>query len=113
MAPAQVVAAGLDVSPERHLRAKEIFLAACELPPQECAAYLDEACGSDAGLRREVDDLLAFDQPASEEPPEKRPPERIGTFHLLQKLGEGGMGEVWEAEQEGPVRRRVAFKLIK
>jgi non-specific serine/threonine protein kinase/serine/threonine-protein kinase len=101
------------MSPERHLRAKEIFLAACELAPQKRAAYLGEACGSDAGLRREVDDLLAFDQPTSERPADHRPPERIGSFHLLQKLGEGGMGEVWEAEQEGPVRRRVAFKVIK
>jgi hypothetical protein len=37
----------------------------------------------------------------------------IGRYHLLQKIGEGGMGEVWLAEQKEPVRRRVAFKLIK
>jgi len=113
MASAQAFAPGVDVSPEQHLRAKEVFLAACELPLEQRAAYLDEACGSDVGLRREVDDLLNFDRPTSEPPSEKNPPERIGSFHLLQKLGEGGMGEVWEAEQEGPVRRRVAFKLIK
>ncbi len=101
------------MSPERHLRAKEIFLAACELPLEKRAAYLDEVCGPDAPLRREVDDLLGFDQPTSESSTEHHPPERIGAFHLLQKLGEGGMGEVWEAEQEGPVRRRVAFKVIK
>jgi len=101
------------MSPERHLRAKEVFLAACELAPERREAFLDEACGSDAGLRREVDDLLDFDQPTSEPRAERRLPERIGNFHLLQKLGEGGMGEVWEAEQEGPVRRRVAFKVIK
>ena len=37
----------------------------------------------------------------------------IGRYHLLQKIGEGGMGEVWLAEQKEPVRRRVAIKLIK
>jgi non-specific serine/threonine protein kinase/serine/threonine-protein kinase len=37
----------------------------------------------------------------------------IGRYHLLQKIGEGGMGEVWLAEQKEPVRRRVAVKLIK
>ncbi len=38
---------------------------------------------------------------------------RIGPYRLLQKVGEGGMGEVYEAEQEKPVRRRVALKIIK
>src|SRR5512136_2845247 len=39
--------------------------------------------------------------------------ERIGPYHLLQKLGEGGMGEVWVAEQREPIRRTVAVKIIK
>ena len=37
----------------------------------------------------------------------------IGPYHLLQKIGEGGMGEVWVAEQDKPIHRRVALKLIK
>jgi len=37
----------------------------------------------------------------------------VGPYHLLQKIGEGGMGEVWVAEQHGPIHRRVALKLIK
>jgi serine/threonine protein kinase/Tfp pilus assembly protein PilF len=45
--------------------------------------------------------------------PLERPGDRIGHYKLLQKLGEGGCGVVYMAEQEGPVRRRVALKIIK
>ena len=38
---------------------------------------------------------------------------QVGPYRLLQKIGEGGMGEVWLAQQDKPVRRRVAVKLIK
>jgi len=46
-------------------------------------------------------------------PPEERPGTRIGRYKLLQKIGEGGCGVVYMAEQEEPVKRRVALKVIK
>jgi len=44
---------------------------------------------------------------------EPTPSRAIGPYHLLERIGEGGMGDVWLAEQKQPVRRRVALKLIK
>jgi non-specific serine/threonine protein kinase/serine/threonine-protein kinase len=98
---------------ERHRRAKQVFLETCDLPSEQRVPFLDEACGEDTDLRREVEGLMDFDRANGEGPEDQNPPQRINGFRLLQKLGEGGMGEVWEAEQEAPVRRRVAFKLIK
>ena len=99
-------------------------------------AFLDVACGSDAKLRARVEALLAssaeadkfFTNPARAMPlavdPANAPPasaslssamegQRIGPYKLLQKIGEGGCGVVYMAEQEKPVRRRVALKVIK
>ncbi len=99
---------------ERHLRAKELFLAACELSAQERTAYLARECGDDGELRREVEELLGFhdsDAPVNRGALEDL--ESIPNFQVLQRVGEGGMGEVYEAEQTAPVRRRVALKVIK
>jgi serine/threonine protein kinase/tetratricopeptide (TPR) repeat protein len=112
------------------MSAKELFLAAHELPPAERAAFLDAQCGDDAALRGAAEELLAAADRAGEFlsgptlPPAPgtttstvarpaRELRRIGPYKLLQELGEGGFGTVWLAEQEHPVRRRVALKLIK
>ena len=54
-----------------------------------------------------------FDADATSALDEGGPGTVIGRYHLLQRIGEGGMGEVWLAEQKEPVRRRVALKLVK
>ncbi len=109
---------------------KEIFFEALErCTPQERMAFLDGACGTNPVQRARVEALLAdhFQQdafmrdPAVEAPPlfspEPAPPETpaqiLGRYKLLEKIGEGGFGEVWMAEQREPVRRRVALKIIK
>jgi eukaryotic-like serine/threonine-protein kinase len=111
-------------------RAEALFLAAAAIAqPQARSAFLDRECGDDLALRARVDGLLAshddagdFLQPAVPSPeleaelarlkPEEAR-ERIGPYRLLQQIGEGGFGVVWMAEQEQPVRRRVALKIIK
>src|SRR5229473_3537479 len=106
---------------------KEIFFEAIEkATPQERVAYLDGACGKDPSLRRRVEDLLAkhfqdsfMKEPAVEGSPtivlqlSEEPGAVIDRYKLLEKLGEGGFGAVYVAEQREPVKRRVALKIIK
>ena len=114
-------------------REQEIFEQAIALPSREARdGFLLGACGQDRELRRSVDELLAaFDDAGKldflqtgDRPQEAQtvqadvgPDERLGTdigrYKLLQKIGEGGCGVVYMAEQEEPVRRRVALKVIK
>src|SRR5258705_11826291 len=110
-------------------REKEIFQAALEITsPEERAGYIKGACGADGALLARVQELLraheatAFlrDQPAVEAGKTVRvsestqsPGERIGRYKIRESLGEGGCGVVYVAEQEEPVRRRVALKVIK
>ena len=109
-------------------RIEEIFgeaLTKADAPAR--AAYLDQACGDDIQLRERVEALLlAHDAtgnflrlPATDEATgplfsvNEGPGAKIGRYKLLQQIGEGGFGVVFMAEQEEPVRRRVALKIIK
>src|SRR5438128_567891 len=117
-------------NPSSRRSEKEVFFEAIEKPtPAERAAYLEAACGNDPVLRQRVEDLLAkhfeqdsfMKQPAVEGaatvmgsvPVSERLGDKIGRYKLLQQIGEGGCGVVYMAEQEEPVRRRVALKVIK
>jgi serine/threonine protein kinase/tetratricopeptide (TPR) repeat protein len=116
-------------------RIKEIFVSATERDsPEARRAYLDEACNGDASVRQRVEALLAaHDAPESvldeaavasprpdatadvgpREAKHERPGSVIDRYKLLQELGEGGFGIVYMAEQQEPVRRQVALKIIK
>ena len=110
---------------------ESIFAAALsKAPGAERRALLDGACDGDEALRLRIERLLEADAQAggiltrgpdacpTEAPGEGEPPllpERVfaGRFKLRQKLGEGGMGEVWVADQVEPVQRRVAIKVVR
>jgi eukaryotic-like serine/threonine-protein kinase len=115
---------------------RAIFLSALERRTSgERSGYLDEACGDDRGLRNRLDQLLsAHDRqcdvldkpiPAPElgptvdkipgflENPGICPGTQIGPYKLREQIGEGGFGVVYVAEQEKPVARKVALKIIK
>jgi tetratricopeptide (TPR) repeat protein len=105
------------MTPGRWARITEIFLAALEKTPAEREALLTEAC-PDASLRQEVRKLLDAQEGATLASPVPRMlaaatrPAVIGRYRIVRLLGEGGMGAVYEAEQDQP-RRTVAVKVIK
>ena len=109
---------------------RDLFLKALAKPSAaERSAYLEEACGNDAALRAKVEALLQcseadsfLDRSAAETLEAKSLPEAalserpgtvIGRYKLLEQIGEGGFAFVFMAEQEEPVRRKVALKIIK
>jgi non-specific serine/threonine protein kinase/serine/threonine-protein kinase len=107
---------------ERWERIKELFGAALERDAGQRGAFLEEACGQDPELRREVVSLLSAHEKSndlSEHPwldrflEDAQSAQLIGPYRLIKRIGEGGMGQVWLAEQTEPVRRQVAVKLIR
>jgi eukaryotic-like serine/threonine-protein kinase len=91
----------------------------------ERSRFLDRACEGDAELRQRAEKLLKAHEKAanflsdpsrganSQQPLAEKAGDKIGHYKLLQQIGEGGCGVVYMAEQEEPVRRRVALKVIK
>jgi serine/threonine protein kinase len=108
---------------------KLIFAEALEKQTsEERAAYLDATCGNDEELLRKVEALLTAYEEATDVPDSpiidlgpnmedmtltEQPGTVIGRYKLLEKIGEGGMAVVYMAEQETPIRRKVALKIIK
>jgi len=121
------------MTPERWEQIRGVLEKALELAPGERSEFLNRACSSDPFLRQEVETLLASsDDVRSSFLQSSAPDDRLDTdsgigsagaleaghlfaqrFQVLRRLGEGGMGQVWLAEQIAPVRRQVALKLIK
>jgi serine/threonine protein kinase/WD40 repeat protein len=117
------------VSRQSYQRIKALLLAARSMTDEERRRYLDEACAGEEELRQQVEQLLehgeapagSLDRPAMEHvlgrtgfPPTTLPSDfrSIDGFRILRLLGVGGMGAVYEAEQNSP-RRRVALKTIR
>lgn len=118
-------------SGERFRKMDELFRAALRLSAEERTRFLSEQCAEDPTLRREIEELLdeddrthgVLDTPVLGDEMrlsriteglggEPEPiPDRIGPYRVISKLGEGGMGSVYEAEQDNP-RRKVALKVI-
>ncbi len=117
---------------ERHSRVMALFDQACALEPDKWESFLHEACGEDYEIRQQVERMLRHDQQATpfveqadgpsgvefvasgiaaldDEP---ALPDRIGQYTIIRKIGEGGMGVVYEATQENP-HRAVALKALR
>src|SRR6266436_1529722 len=110
-------------------KARSIFVTAIEdYAPDQWETFLDHACNNDVALKKRVERLLWAHQGQDDfldrgeidngagvivRPIAEGPGTIIGPYKLLQQIGEGGMGLVFVAEQQHPIKRRVALKIIK
>ncbi len=106
---------------------ERLFRAARLLEREEQYAFVDAACQGEDALRKELESLLEASHEADQESflasearvlnvfeePQALTGQQFGSYKLIELLGEGGMGEVWLAEQKEPIKRKVAFKLVK
>ncbi|MHC4732222.1 MAG: serine/threonine protein kinase, partial [Planctomycetota bacterium] len=102
---------------------EELFQQAADLPGSKRRQFLDEQCGSDQALRGEIETLLRHERQATGSFLERKPTTTrlpaeaagamIGHYRILEPIGEGGFAVVYLADQQEPIRRRVALKLIK
>ena len=115
---------------EQLKQVEELFHKAKALEPADRANFLDEACAGALDLRAEVESLLAHSDGGTSRMvlrpsgvqgatlvdrgrPSEGPGAKIGPYKILQQIGEGGFGVVYMAQQEAPVQRKVALKIIK
>lgn len=115
-----------------HPQEERIFAEALELTGEARLRFLEDACAADIDLRPRVDALLQASEEAEDyletdecdafaigkalqqsAPADEMPGDYIGRYRLLERIGEGGWGVVWMAEQKEPVQRRVALKILK
>src|SRR5262245_48617937 len=112
--------------PAKPLDEEALFHAARRIADTEARSlFIDQACGDNGGLAERVRALLEMHEQKSEsaeapplsptqdyEPVAERPGARVGPYRLMEQIGEGGFGLVFVAEQQEPVKRKVALKII-